>query len=38
MKKTRISKKQWQALGGCSNPQLSRRQLRNGTWNYFIVS
>ncbi len=32
----RISKREWQAAGGCANPRLFRRQ-RRGTWQYDIT-
>ena len=35
---TRITKKEWQALGGLSNPHLWRRQSSNGSWRYYKES
>jgi hypothetical protein len=33
---TRITKREWIALGGCSNTRLFRRQ-RRGAWQYFML-
>lgn len=33
----RITKREWQALGGLANPRLYRR-MRSGSWRYFMVT
>lgn len=35
MNKERITKNQWLALGGLSNPRLSRKQSKRGGWQYY---
>ncbi len=32
----RISKKEWQARGGCENPQLFRKHSKAG-WRYYLI-
>jgi hypothetical protein len=35
-KKERITKEEFRALGGLSNPKLFRLQSRGGAWRYYI--
>lgn len=35
---TRITKREWVAYGGLSNPNLSRKQMNNGRWQYYRVA
>ena len=35
MKGYRITKEEYYSEGGCSNPNLSRRQNSSGTWLYY---
>ena len=32
-----LRKKQWQAMGGCANPDLYRR-MRGGAWTYWRLA
>lgn len=34
----RITKREWQALGGLSNSNLYRRQAKCGRWYYYRVA
>lgn len=33
---TRITKREWSALGGCRNTRLFRR-MRSGAWQYYLL-
>ena len=35
IRKERITKKQWHALGGFATPGLFRKQSRGGAWRYY---
>lgn len=36
IRKERITKKEWYALGGFDNPALFRLQTRGGAWRYYV--
>jgi hypothetical protein len=33
----KITKGEWQAMGGLSNPSLFRKQSKNGAWRYYKI-
>ena len=36
-RKKRLTKAEWQALGGLANGDLYRKQSKGGAWRYFLT-